>query len=342
VRHASHRFWTTGNRHTKEDPGPGPQQRGSEDRGREAERPSEIPQPGWRDVLWRVWEQIGTDNVSIVAAGVAFYSLLAIFPAITAFVSLYGLIADPSQVQQQIQLLGQVVPSDALGLIGGQLRSVASAGNGRLGASAVVAILIALWSAGAGVRALMTALNIVYNEKEKRSLIHFYLVALALTLGLICGAILSLLSVVALPFALQFLPVGGWTQLLITGFTWLIVAVVVVLGLGILYRYGPSREPAKRRWVSWGAAAAALLWLAASLLFSLYAANFANYSATYGTLSAVIALLMWLWLSAFAILLGAELNAEMEHQTRRDTTTGKPRPMGERGAFVADHLGRIP
>ncbi len=278
----------------------------------------------------------------MIAAGVAFYSLLAIFPAITAFVSLYGLVADPAEVEQQLQLLGQVIPNDALGLIGDQLRSVASAGGGRLGLSAVIAMFLALWSAGAGVRSLMTALNISYQEDEKRSFVRFYLVAFAFTVGLIVAAILSLLVVVALPVALQFLPLGDLAQVLITGLTWLILAGVVVFGLGVLYQYGPSREPAKGRWVNWGAVTAALLWLVASFLFSVYAANFANYSATYGALSAVIALLMWFWLSAFVILLGAELNAEMEHQTRKDTTTGAPKPMGERGAYVADHVGKVP
>jgi membrane protein len=289
-----------------------------------------------------VWDRIGKDNVSLIAAGVAFYGLLAIFPAITAFVSLYGLLADPSEVQQQIQMLGRVIPSDALGLIGDQLRSVASAGTNRLGLSAVISLLIALWSAGAGVRALMTALNIIYREDEKRSFIRFYLVAFAFTPGLIGAAVLSLLVVVALPVVMQFLPLGGLAQVVITGLTWLILAAVVMFGLGVLYRYCPSREPAKGRWVSWGAAAATVLWLLASFLFSLYAANFANYSATYGTLSAVIALLMWFWISAFVVLLGGELNAEMEHQTSKDTTTGEPKPMGERGAFVADHVGKVP
>ena len=183
---------------------------GAEDgRGRGAERPSEIPPPGWRDVLWRVFEQIGKDNVSMIAAGVAFYSLLAIFPAITAFVSLYGIVADPAQVQQQIQTLAGVMPADAVALIGDQLRSVASARTSSLGLGALVATLIALWSAGAGVRALMTALNIAYQEDEKRGFIRFYLVAFAFTVGLMAAAILSLLVVVALPVALQFLPLGG-------------------------------------------------------------------------------------------------------------------------------------
>jgi membrane protein len=311
-------------------------------RGRRAERPSEIPRPGWRDVLWRVWKQIGKDNVSMVAAGVAFYSLLAIFPAITAFVSLYGIVADPGRVQEQIQRLQGVIPSDGLTLIGDQLRAVADAGTSRLGLSAALALLIALWSAGAGVRALMTALNIAYQEDEKRGIVKFYLMAFAFTVGLMAAGILSLLVVVALPVAVQFLPLGGLAQVLITALTWLILAAMMIAGLGALYRYGPSRSPAKTRWVSWGAVAAVVLWLVASFGFALYAANFANYSATYGTLSAVVALLMWFWISAFVVLLGAEVNAEMEHQTAADTTTGRPRPMGERGAFVADDLGKVP
>jgi membrane protein len=245
-------------------------------------------------------------------------------------------------VQQQIQLLEGVIPSDALALIGDQLRSVAATGTGRLGLGAALAILIALWSAGAGVRALMTALNIAYQEDEKRSVIRFYLVAFAFTVGLMGAGILSLLVVVALPVALQFLPLGGLAQVLITGLTWLILALVMVIGLGALYRFAPSRAHPRTRWVSVGAIAAVVLWLLASFGFALYAANFANYSATYGTLGAVVALLMWFWLSAFVVLLGAELNAEMEHQTARDTTTGRPRPMGQRGAFVADDLGKVP
>jgi membrane protein len=313
-----------------------------EDRGRAAERPSEIPRPGWRDILWRIWQQIGEHDVSIIAAGVAFYSLLAVFPAITAFVSLYGLIADPSSVEKQVSELGQLMPADALKLISTQLHSVVSAGNKRLGLSAVISIVIALWSAGAGVRALMTALNIAYREEEKRGYVTFYGTAFAFTVGLVIAAMVAILVVVALPVVLQFLPLGDLAQVMIKLLTWLIMAVMIIVGLGVLYRYGPSRQPAKGRWISWGAVVAAVLWLLVSLLFSVYAANFANYSATYGTLSAVIALLMWFWLSAFVILVGAELNAEMEHQTAKDTTTGEPKPMGERGAFVADHVGKVP
>jgi membrane protein len=314
----------------------------SAQRGREAERPSQIPRPGWRDVLLRVRQQISEDNISMIAAGVAFYGLLAIFPAITAFVSIWGLVADPAQVEQQFAAVEGIVPADAWALLNEQLRSVASSSSASLGWGIALGILVALWSAGAGVRALISALNIAYDEDEKRGFIKLYAVGFLLTVCLIGGAVLALIVIVAVPVALQFLPLGGLSSTLISVLTWLVMAAIVVFGLGVLYGYGPSRSRAQLRWITWGAIAAAILWLLASLLFQVYVANFANYTATYGSLGAVIALLMWLWVSAFVVLLGAELNAEMEHQTRKDTTTGPEKPLGARGAYVADHVGESP
>jgi membrane protein len=314
----------------------------SAQRGREAERPSQIPRPGWRDVLLRVRQQISEDNISMIAAGVAFYGLLAIFPAITAFVSIWGLVADPAQVEQQFAAVEGIVPADAWALLNEQLRSVASSSSASLGWGVALGILVALWSAGAGVRALISALNIAYDEDEKRGFIKLYGVGFLLTVCLIGGAVLALIVIVAVPVALQFLPLGGLSSTLISVLTWLVMAAIVVFGLGVLYGYGPSRSRAQLRWITWGAIAAAILWLLASLLFQVYVANFANYTATYGSLGAVIALLMWLWVSAFVVLLGAELNAEMEHQTRKDTTTGPEKPLGARGAYVADHVGESP
>jgi membrane protein len=311
-------------------------------RGREADHPSDISAPGWRDILLRVKEQIGTDNISMIAAGVAFYGLLAVFPAITALVSIWGLIADPAQVQQQFAALDQIVPADAWRLLDEQLRSVAASSATSLGWGVALGILVALWSAGAGVRALITALNIAYDEAEKRGWIKLYAIGFLLTVGLIGAAVLALIVIVAVPVALQLLPLGSLSAALIRALTWLVMAAIVIAGLGVLYRYGPSRSHARLPWVTWGAIAAALLWLLASLLFQVYVANFANYTATYGSLGGVIALLMWFWVSAFVVLLGAELNAEMEHQTRKDTTTGPERPLGERGAYVADHVGEVP
>jgi membrane protein len=316
--------------------------RAAAERGREADYPSEVPASGWRDILLRAWEQVGTDNISMIAAGVAFYGLLAIFPAITALVSIWGLVADPAQVQQQFAAIREIVPAEAWGLLDAQLRSVAASSPRALGWGVALGILVALWSAGAGVRALITALNIAYDEEEKRGFIKLYAIGFLFTVGLIGAAALALIVIVAVPAVLAFVPLGGLSSALIRVLTFVVLAAVMIVGLGVLYRYGPSRSHARLRWVTWGATVATVLWLVASFLFQVYAANFANYSATYGSLGAVIALLMWFWVSAFVVLLGAELNAEMEHQTRKDTTSGPDRPLGERGAYVADDVGKVP
>ncbi|HYZ26031.1 MAG TPA: YihY/virulence factor BrkB family protein [Geminicoccaceae bacterium] len=312
------------------------------DRGRSAERPSEIPAPGWRDILWRVWAQIGQDNVSIIAAGVAFYAILAVFPAITAFVSLFGLFADPAAVQEQFANLEGMIPAEAWTLLNDQLSAVLSAEAQSLGIGALVGLLIAFYSAGAGVRALMTALNIAYNEEEKRSFVRFYLIAFLFTIGIAVLGVLSIGIIVAAPVVVNLVELGPLAGAVIKIAPWVALGAVVTVSLGALYRYGASRAGPKTRWVSWGALVATLLWIGASLLFSVYVANFGSYNQTYGALAAVVVLLMWLWISAYIVLLGAEFNAEMEHQTERDTTTGAPRPLGERGAYVADHVGEVP
>jgi membrane protein len=312
------------------------------DRGRSAERPSEIPARGWRDILWRVWAQIGHDNVSIVAAGVAFYAILAVFPAITAFVSLFGLFADPAAVQEQFASLQGVIPAEAWTLLDDQLSTVLSAEAQSLGIGALVSLLIALYSGGAGVRALMTALNIAYNEDEKRGFVKFYLIAFVFTIGIAMLGLLSIGIIVAVPIVINLAQLRPLAGVAIKLAPWLALAVVVTIALGALYRHGASRAGPQTRWVSWGAVVATVLWIGASLLFSVYVANFGSYNRTYGALGAVVVLLMWFWISAYIVLLGAELNAEMEHQTERDTTTGAPRPLGERGAYVADHVGEVP
>jgi membrane protein len=265
-----------------------------------------------------------------------------VFPAITAFVSLFGLFADPAAVQAQFANLQGGIPAEAWTLINDQLSAVMAAGSRSLGISALVALAIALYSAGAGVRALMTALNIAYNEEEKRSFIRFYLTAFVFTLGIAALGLLSLGVIVAVPVILNLIRLGGVAGALVKLLPWLVLAMFIIVALGVLYRYGASRAEPKTRWVSWGAVLATVLWIGASLLFSVYVANFGSYNETYGALGAVVVLLMWFWISAFIVLIGAELNAEMEHQTERDTTTGSSRPRGERGAYVADHVGKIP
>jgi membrane protein len=312
------------------------------ERGRGAERPSEFPVAGWRDVLWRVWAQIGEDNVSIVAAGVAFYALLAIVPALTAFVSLFGLIADPATVQAQFASFQGVMPANAWTLVNDQLTAVASAAPRRLGIGALAGLGVAVYSAGAGVRALMTALNIAYNEREKRSFVKFYLIAFLFTIGIAVLGVLSIGVIIAVPVVINYARLGVLAGAAVKIAPWVVLATFMTVTLGALYRYGVSRAEPKTRWVSWGATFATVLWIGASLVFSIYVANFGSYNETYGALGAVVVLLMWLWISAYIVLIGAELNAEMEHQTARDTTTGSPRPLGQRGAYVADHVGEVP
>lgn len=304
--------------------------------GRHATSPTEIPARGWWAVLKRVWHQVLRDNISIIAAGCAFYALLALFPAITALVSIYGLIADPDLVGRQVESLHGVLPDEAIGLIATQARQVASAGS-VLGWSAALALLLALWSASSGVRTLFTALDIAYEEEEKRSLLRFNLTALLFTLGGIFALISGLGVIIGVPAVLRYLPLGPMADLAVRLTSWGVLLLVLVLGLAVIYRFGPSRAPARWRWLTPGSLLAAALWLLASAAFSYYVANFAAYNQTYGTLGGVIILMMWLYLSAFVILLGAELNAELEIQTEEDTTTGLPLPIGMRRAYAADH-----
>jgi membrane protein len=308
-------------------------------RGRHSEQPSQIPKPGWRDVLLRTWDQISKDNVSLVAAGVAFYGLLAIFPALAALISVYGLFADPAQVEQQLQASASVMPGGANSILGDQLRRVSGHSNGALGLAAIVSFLIALWSTGSGTKSFMAAMNIAYGEDEKRGLIWYNLVALALTLFIIVFGALALAFVAIIPAVLGQGNVGTLLNWAVSLLRWPLIAVIFIFALTVLYRFAPDREQPKWRWVSPGSVAAALIWLVVSVAFSIYVRNFGSYNKTYGSLGAVAATMMWFWISAYVVIAGAELNAETERQTRRDTTTGESKPMGERGAYAADTVG---
>ena len=309
-------------------------------RGRDAEWPSEIPARGWKDVLWRVYQQVLEDRVTLVAAGAAFYLMLAIFPALGAFVSIYGFVADPTSIAGQIEFLQGVLPSGGLDLIYSQLESLAIQDPSALSIGLVLTLAVSLWSANNGVKTLFEALNIAYEEEEKRSFIKLNLVAFAFTLGFMVALIVMIAAIGVVPAILAFVNLGGVSQLLIAVGRWVLVLGMMVAGISLLYRFGPSRERAKWRWINWGSILATLVWLLASIGFSYYLQNFADYNATYGSLGAVIGFMLWIWLSAVILIVGAELNAEMEHQTARDSTTGEERPMGERGAVVADTLGK--
>ena len=313
-----------------------------EARGREAEKPSQIDRPGWRDILLRTKNEIADDHVSMIAAGVAYYAMLAIFPAVAVVISIWGLISDPQQVTRQINSISSVMPQQAASLIQTQAHQLASHAGGGVTFAAVGGILLALYSANNGTKSLIEGLNIIYDEQEKRGFIKLNLVALGLTMLLVLGMILAMALVILLPALVVKLGLGAVFNAVATYLRWPLLFIGVMLVLALLYRYAPSRAQPRWRWVSWGAASATLLWTIGSIGFSIYVRNFGNYNAIYGSLGAVIILLFWLWLSAFIVLLGAEMNAEMEHQTRLDTTTGEPQSRGERGAYDADTVGGEP
>jgi membrane protein len=311
-------------------------------RGREADHPRKIPARGWRDILLRVKDETSKDNISMIAAGVAFYLMLAIFPMLAATVSIYGLVADPIDVQRNFEAVAGVIPEEARSIMVDQLTAVTAASGGQLGFGVVLSIALTLWSASRGVIAMITALNIAYDEKESRSFFRLNAIALALTLALIVFMIVTLAVVVGLPVVIGYLNLGQTVEWAIRLARWPILAVAIILALAVLYRYAPDRDSPRWRWVSWGAMVATAIWLLGSVAFSVYVSNFADYNKTYGAMGAVIILLLWFNLSSFAVLLGAELNAEMEHQTARDTTKGAERPLGQRRAYVADTVGHKP
>lgn len=309
------------------------------DRGRTAARPGEIPSRGWKDILIRTYRSISKDRVMRLAAGVTYYVLLALFPGLAALVSIYGLVANPADIERQLANLSGAIPAEAIEIIRGQLEHLASQDQRALSLAFFGSLLVSLWSANAAIKALFDALNIVYGEDERRNFIKLNALSLLFTAGMILFLVLALIGIVVIPAVLNFLQLGGAGALIINLLRWPALLAIVVLGLAVLYRYGPYRENARWRWISWGSIAAAILWLIASMLFSWYTGNFGNYNKTYGSLGAVIAFMVWTWLSTTVVLLGGELNAEIEHQTARDSTTGTPQPLGRRGAKMADTVG---
>jgi membrane protein len=308
-------------------------------RGRAATHPLEVPARGWKDILLRIWKNIGKDRVIVVAAGVTFYTVLALFPAIAALVALYGLFADPTTITSHLENIAGLVPAGAIEVIRDQITRVASQGRTTLGLTFLAGLLASLWSANAGMKSLFDALNLVYNESEKRSFIWLNIISLTFTVLAIVFALVAIGVMVVVPIVLNFFGLAGATEMVIKIARWPALLIVVSLALAFLYRYGPSREKPQWRWITWGSAVAAVSWLVVSILFSWYAENFGSYNETYGSLGAIIAFMFWIWLSTIVVLIGAELNAETEHQTVRDTTSGTPKPMGARGATVADTIG---
>jgi len=309
------------------------------DRGRNATAPWQIPWRGWKDIFWRVYREIGEDRLLAVAAGVVFYGLLALFPAITAFVSLYGLFAKGTTLSEHLALLAGLIPGGAFDIVQEQVTRIVQKGDAKLGFTFLFGLGLALWSANAGMKAIMDALNVVYDETEKRSFIRLNLVSLAFTLSAIATLLVAIGAVVVFPVAMSFIGLGTWGETLLGLLRWPALFALVLFGLAVLYRFGPSRTRPRWQWVSVGSLFAAAAWLAGSALLSWYLANFADYDATYGSLGAAIGLMMWMWLSSTVILVGAEINSEIEHQTARDSTVGPEKPLGARGAAMADTVG---
>ena len=307
--------------------------------GRQATRPREVPARGWLDVLKRTRQGIRDTNASIVAAGVAFYGFLALVPALIAVVAIYGLVANPADVKDQITSFASAAPRDAQRLLSNQLSSITKGAGGGTAIAAIIAIGAALWSASSGIAALNTGLTVVNRENETRGMLKRRLLALVLTLFAVAGVLVMLAFVVALPSLLDSAGITGIGRTALELARWPLLAIVLLDGLAVIYRYGPQRRRPKWRWVTPGAVVAMIVGLVASIGFSIYVSLLGNYNKTYGALGAIIVVLLWLYLMAFAVLFGAALNAELEHQTERDTTAGDERPMGERGAEVADTVG---
>ena len=308
-------------------------------RGRAADLPTEIPPRGWWDIARRVFDEVGEDRIVAVAGGVAFFWLLAVFPAVGAFVALYGLVADPATIGGHLSALGDILPGGATDIIGEQVRRITAKGDGALGIAFFSGLAISTWSANAGMKAVFDALNVAYGEQEKRNILVLNLWSLCFTIGALVFLAIAMSAIVLIPVVLNLVGLGAATEWVMWAGRWPALLVLTIAALTVLYRYGPSRRRARWLWLSPGAVVAAFGWLGLSMMFSWYVANFGSYNETYGSLGAVIGFMTWMWLSAIVVLVGAEVSAETEHQTARDTTDGPARPLGRRGARMADTIG---
>src|SRR5215213_6572481 len=308
--------------------------------GRQADVPQEIPPKGWKDIAKRTAKEVKQDQVPLLGAGVAFYALLSLFPAMIAGISIYGLVADPEAVRSQLDKLTEMLSPSTADLIGEQIKQVTSGAGGALGVATVIGILTALWSASSGMKAMITGVNLAYDESEGRKFVKLRGLAVLLTLGAMVLMGVALTLIVGFPALADSWPTAlRWTAGIAR---WVLLAALLIGALAVLYRYAPDRDEPKWTWVSWGSGIATVLWILASIGFSIYANSFGNYNKTYGALAGIIILMFWLYLTAVIVLVGAELNTEMELQTAKDTTKGPQEPMGERGGHAADHVAESP
>ena len=310
--------------------------------GDQAALPTQIPARGWWQVTRRAFKEASADNVGILAGGIAYAAFLAIFPAMIAAISLFGLVADPQTIAQQAEGLLAALPESAQPLIRDQITAITQTSGGALTWSLVISIVLALWTASGGTSSLMSAVNIAYDEQESRNFVKLRGTALLLTFGAIIFGLLAVALVAVVPVVLNALQLGTFVNVVVQVVRWALLVVLVIVALAVVYRIAPDRDAPQFKWTSIGALVAAALWVLGSLGFSLYVNNFGSYNKTYGALAGVVVLLLWLYLTSYIILLGAEINAESEKQTKKDTTKGPAAPMGERRAEAADTVADPP
>ncbi len=306
--------------------------------GGQADSPTQIPAQGWKQVLLRTKQQMKEDNISLLAAGVAFYAFIALFPALIAAVTVYGLVADPEQVEQQISSFADTLPREAATLLSQQLTNIAGGSSSALGWGLLLSLGGALFAASGGMQNLINAVNIAYDEEETRGFVKLRALSLALTLGAIVFIVVAIGLVAVLPVVLDAAGLGAAGRIAAQIARWVGLVVFVLIALAVIYRFAPDRDDPKFRWVGLGSAFATGLWIIGSAAFSLYVSNFGKYGETYGALAGVVVLLLWLWLTSLIILIGAEINSETEQQTAKDTTQGPEKPLGERRAVKADSV----
>jgi membrane protein len=310
--------------------------------GIEAQKPTDIPWRGWKQILKRAWAENKADNMPIIAGGVAFFGFLSIFPGLIALISIYGLVASPATVATQVENLSKQLPREAATLIKDQLTAIVDNSGGALTVSLVVSILAALWAASGGMSNLITAVNLAYDEVETRNFVKLKALSLLLTLGGIVFVLVTFGLVAVVPAVLNALPLGIFGTILAEVARWVLLLGVFAGSLAVLYRVAPDRDAPRLRWVSLGSVIVTVAWALVSVGFAVYVNNFGSYDKTYGAIAGVIVLMLWLYLTCYLVLLGAEINSEAEHQTAHDTTTGEPRPMGTRDAEMADTLPESP
>ncbi len=307
----------------------------------DVDSPWKFKRSDWWAVTKRTWQAAHHDNVSVIAAGVAFFSLLAVFPLISAALSIFSYFTDPSDVDGIADTVASLLPGQAYMIIEDQISSVLKADTESMGLGILISLAFALFSAGAGIRAMMRAMNVAYEEIEQRNPLVFLLYAILMTLGSLVFVWLSLFVIIGVPAALTYANLDSSARFAAQTLPWVLLISVFCFACGVMYRFGPSRRPARKRWLFPGITFAVVSWISISFAFSKFVQHFGNYNEIFGGLASVIVLLVWLWLTATAVILGAEINSELERQTIADTTRGPARPLGRRGAAMADFLAKL-